>query len=317
MVARRHHYVPQCYLESFATQTSKKKKSELWVFDSLNRTSFRTAPDNVALQKDFNTIDLEGHEPDAFESAMSTVESDIGPALTRIIASRSLSDENDKALLLNLIGLVHIRNPRLREQTRSFRERVTKALLGVALSTREMWDSQMKRAKEAGFIPKDADTDYDKHKNTNLDDYRVDVTNEAHIATEMHVFDNVLPRLFQRKWALLKAPERSTGFITGDHPACLIRSEPDNRSIGLGVKGTELLFPISPELAVVGAFELESDGECDFSEEEVAAFNGWVAHRSRRQVYARTNDFIYQIDQKQPPKKATKLLSDPNFEPTF
>jgi len=61
------------------------------------------------LERDFNTIDLEGHPPDAFEQAMASVESDIGSALTRINEAQSLADENHRTLLLNLLGLLHIR----------------------------------------------------------------------------------------------------------------------------------------------------------------------------------------------------------------
>ncbi len=147
------------------------------------------------------------------------------------------------------------------------------------------------------------------------DDYRVEVANEAHIHTEMHVFDNALPLLFARKWVLAKAPAGSAGFITSDHPVCVIWSEPSKRSPGLRLKGTEILFPISPELAIVGVFELDADGEADFTEDGVAVFNGWIATHSQRQVYARTNDFTYQIDQKRPSKKAAKLLSDLRFKP--
>jgi hypothetical protein len=320
MVARRHHFVPKCYLESFATKTSRKKKSELWVFDSVNRTAFRTAPDNVALQKDFNTIDLEGHAPDAFELAMASVESDIGPALTRIIAAQSLANEDDWAYLLNFIGLQHIRNPRLRETFRGFRERVAKAIMGLLLSRRQMWESHIKRAQDAGYVSKDADTDYDKLKSTyNPDHYRVEVANEEHIRTEMHVFDHALQLLFARKWVLVKAPKDSQGFITSDHPVCLMWSEPDPKRrgmpLGLKLRGTEILFPISPELAVVGAYELEN-GEHDFNEEQVASSNGTILLLSRRQVYARTNEFSYQIDQSKPPRQATRLLSEERFKPT-
>jgi hypothetical protein len=84
MVAKRHHFVPKCYLESFSVKNPRKKKSNLYAFDAVERKVFRPAPDNVALQTDFNTIDLDGHEPDAFERAMASVESDIGPALVRI-----------------------------------------------------------------------------------------------------------------------------------------------------------------------------------------------------------------------------------------
>src|SRR6476620_3391639 len=139
MVARRHHYVPRCYLDSFSVESGSKKQRELFVFDAVDRKRFRTAPANVALERDFNTVDSEGHAPDAFEKAMASVESDIGPALTRLAEAKSLANENDRTFLLNRIGLLHIRNPRFRELKRSFQESVAKRVLDVVLSSREIW----------------------------------------------------------------------------------------------------------------------------------------------------------------------------------
>jgi hypothetical protein len=69
-----------------------KQKPELLAFDAIEGKCFRTAPDNVALQNDFDTIDLEGHPPHALEQAMASVESKIGPALLRIIEAKSLAN---------------------------------------------------------------------------------------------------------------------------------------------------------------------------------------------------------------------------------
>jgi hypothetical protein len=320
MVAKRHHFVPKCYLEAFCVQGDKKKASDIYVFDAVTRKDFRTSPDNVALQTDFNTVDLEGHEPDAFELAMASVESDIGPALVRIMAARSLANKEDRILLLNLVGLLHIRNPRLRERFRQFRDRVAKRILDVAMSSRKMWESQIRKAKDAGYVAQDADTGYDKMKEGfNPDHYRIEVPNEENIRTEMGTFDHALPLLFDRKWVLLKAPMDSPGFVTCDHPVSLIWSEPDpkrrNFRIGLKHKGTEILFPISPHLAIVGAYELEN-GECDVTEEQVASCNGTTILNSHRQVYARTISFTYQIDQSKPARRASELLEDERFKQT-
>jgi hypothetical protein len=56
MVARRHHYVPKCYLNAFAVPHKHKQKPELLAFDAVEGKCFRVAPDNVALETDFNTI---------------------------------------------------------------------------------------------------------------------------------------------------------------------------------------------------------------------------------------------------------------------
>jgi hypothetical protein len=217
--------------------------------------------------------------------------------------------------LLNLIGLLHIRNPRFRELKRSFHEAVAKRVLDVALSSRAMWESQVKRAQAGGFMAKDADTDYEKIKQScKPEDFTVEVPNEAHIVSEMQTFDHALPFLFERKWVLVKAPEDSPGFVTCDHPVSLIWSErpPGRRPLGLRSPGTEILFPITPKLAAVGAFELEN-GEAAFTDEEVASANKTTILNAQRQVYGPRGDFRYQIDQKQPPRAASHLVTDERF----
>jgi Protein of unknown function (DUF4238) len=234
MVARRHHYVPQCYLNAFSLEKEGRKKTELVVFDKVDRKRFNTAPDNVALERDFNTIDLERHSPDAFEKAMASVESDIGPALSRIRQARSLAND-DRTWLLNLIGLLHIRNPGFRERKRAFHEAVAKRILDIALSSPEMWASQIEKVKRDGFLDKDVDTDYEKAKQSyEAGDFEIIMPVGAHIASEMDTFDHALPLLFERGWVLVKAPEQSPGFITADHPVCLTWSEPQSHGCPWG-----------------------------------------------------------------------------------
>jgi hypothetical protein len=54
MVARRHHYVPRCYLKAFSVE--RKNKRQVQVFDKKTRRTFASATDNVALEGNFNTI---------------------------------------------------------------------------------------------------------------------------------------------------------------------------------------------------------------------------------------------------------------------
>ena len=64
MVARRHHYVPRCYLKAFSVEN--KNKRQVQVFDKKARKTFQTATNNVALEGNFNTVEVEGLEPDVF-----------------------------------------------------------------------------------------------------------------------------------------------------------------------------------------------------------------------------------------------------------
>jgi hypothetical protein len=96
---------------------------------------------------------------------------------------------------------------------------------------------------------------------------------------------------------LFRAPKGSTGFITSDHPMCLMWSDPARRGgfygPGLGLAQTQLLFPVSSELALIGAFEAENDA-IDADERLVAQINGSVILHAGRQVYARDSSFLYQ-----------------------
>jgi len=111
--ARRHHYVPQFYLRGFSLP--RKKVPQVEVFDRNRWAPFQSPIANIAAERDFNRIDVEGLDPNAFEEAIARIESKFALALQRIIAARSLRDEDDRAMLLNLIALLFLRNPRRRE----------------------------------------------------------------------------------------------------------------------------------------------------------------------------------------------------------
>jgi hypothetical protein len=269
------------------------------------------------LERNFNTVEAEGLEPDVFEKAMAKFEGELAPALERIIAAQSLQqDADDYATLLNFVTLLALRNPRQREMVRDFHERVAKKIMNVALSTPERWAHQVKKATLAGFLKPDADTSYATMKKFVEDgEFRFAFSNERQISLEARTFDKLLPHIFRRGWALLKAPRDSGGFITSDHPVCLttVRGKPGIAyRPGYGLRNTEVLFPISPKLAVVGAFEID-DGEIEIDEDMVAGFNGTVAAFAERQVYARDYHFRYTFQEDEPSRKAAKLITDPKF----
>jgi Protein of unknown function (DUF4238) len=219
MIAHRHHVLSRCYLKHFAVHRKKKKDYMVHVFDRKNRKQFQTATENVAVIRDFNRVEIEGHPPDVFEKAMAGFEDELAPALQRIIDSRSLKNADDRAFLLNFIALLALRNPRLREDVRGFHERIAKIIMDLVLATPERWAQQVKGAIADGFIKPDADVDYAKMKQfVEEGQFRVEVATHSHVQLEMGLFDKVLPLFFQRRWWLMKAPQDSGGFITSDHP---------------------------------------------------------------------------------------------------
>jgi hypothetical protein len=244
---------------------------------------------------------------------MAAFESELAPRLENIIATQALSNEEDRVYLMNLIANVAIRNPGHREVYRDFHERLSKGIMSLATSTREVWESQVRQATAAGYLGPDSDTDYERMKDfVQRGEYDIEVPNEMHLTAEMEGLDAILPCLFHRKWVLVKAPTGSAGFVTSDRPACLIWSEKRRGPIGFGLKGTEVIFPISNRLVVMGAFEID-DGEMTATDEQVAKLNGLFILHSDRQVYSRDYNFIYSPRQGSPARKASKLITDEIF----
>ena len=309
MIARRHHYVPRCYLKGFSV--ARKKSRQVVVFDCKSGKSFATATENIAVEKDFNRVEIEGDPPDVFEKAMSEFESEVASALERTIAAKSIRQVDDQAYLFNLIGLLALRNPGQRERWRDFREQMAKRIMDLASATPARWASQVAQAKTAGVISKDADASYAEVRKMVVDDeYAIEVSREEHISKEMQSLDTILPYIFERKWALLKCQDNSGGFVTSDHPVCLMWSDARRRRpVGFGLRGTEIVFPICSRLAIVGAFEIQ-EHEMDASEELVAAINGTLIQYADRHVYARDYNFHYALVFGESPRKGSKLIDD-------
>ena len=314
MTARQHHYVPQCYLRGFVHDRDKPK---LFVIDLKERRTFITNPKNIAVERDFHTVDIEGLPLDAFENDMAKFETDLDNALKHIVAARSIKNEDDRAYLFNLIGLMATKNPSLRENFRVAHQHAALVIMDMVTATPERYSAHLARAKKDGFLPANTPDDYEEMRKfvegVERGEYRIETLPSMHVPMEMQTFEKILPRIFNRKWMLLKAPPNATGFITSDHPMCLRWDNPPERGRlpppGLAHAKTQLLFPVSNELAIIGGYEIE-DMEADADERLVAQINGCITLHANRQIYARDSDFTYMLKHSTRIMRGTDLLDD-------
>jgi len=309
--ARIHHWVPQCYLKGFAKSDSKN--AQLFVVDGFRGTAFVASPRNVASARDFNRIDADGVAPDHVESGYAKFESLVAPALRRVReAERFVSDE-DKNLILNLIALLAVRTPRMRENIRDFHERVAKMMMSQVLASKERYAATFKDAADAGYLDGSEEFSFEKMKDfVDRGEYSIELGTTRHVDHELKLSDTVLQLLGKRTWSFFKADPRTSGFITSDHPVALQWS--DNRprgtfsSPGFGLHGTEVLFPISSDLLIAGEFGGSSE-RFEVSEKHVAAINYSLIWHADRQVYARDNKFSY-MGQGGELKRGSDLIND-------
>jgi hypothetical protein len=313
----KQHYVPQCYLRWFATP--RKGGHHVAVFDRKKRknASYRCNVKDVACQNYFNRILLDGMDPDELEKAMSRFEAGLASALERINESRTLENEDDRAYLITLIGLTALRNPSMREQIRGLAKQAANLSMLARLQTKERYDASIEEAKNLGALRPDYNVTYEEMKAAfESGCFKIEMDNTAMVSNELELLDHVLPLLFRRGWHLLRAPAHSGGFITSDRPFYLTWSNPVMRggppAPGLALAGTDIYFPISPSLAVVGAFNVGHTIE-DIDEDRVAMCNSAMADGADRQVYARNQKFFYARTSREARRAGNQLITDNRF----
>ncbi len=291
-VARKHHYVPQCYLKHFTHDRSKK--SQLYVVDAPRRRAFWTTPSNIAAERDFNRID--GEDPNAIEAMYADFEAKLAPVLVRADTRRGQVDEADLAILLEMVALFAVRSPRRREHLRQFYEHSTRMIMDQALATRERWESQVRRAVADGFMAPPKVSYEDMKAFVDSGEYRIDVTTTRHVATELELLPVVYNLLHERRWAVLRASAESGGFVTSDNPTTLCWDDATLEGgfypPGFGATGTSVVSPLSKTLAIRGSFD-GRDGVLEVPPDLVAAINTRTIALADRQIYAQNDRFEF------------------------
>jgi Protein of unknown function (DUF4238) len=191
------------------------------VFDGKDRKSYTTAIDNVGLERDFNRVEIEGLEADAFEKVMASFEGQVAPALDRIIAAGAIQSDEDRFALVNLICALSLRNPRLRETIRDFHERVAKQMLGLMLQTPERWAAQLEKIRQNGSVKDPASVSHeDMKKFARGDKWKVTVPHRpAHPARASNLRET-LAILFKAQLARSARTEKLGRICNLGPPGC-------------------------------------------------------------------------------------------------
>jgi hypothetical protein len=131
---RNHHYVPQGYLRAFASGVGGK--AQFWVADNVKRKAFVASVRNVAAKRDFNRIETDGGDPNALESGLAKFEAEAVSALRRTIEAVAFVSDDDRLAILNLVGLMAIRNPRFRRRMGDFVVHTSRIIAEMMVSSK-------------------------------------------------------------------------------------------------------------------------------------------------------------------------------------
>jgi hypothetical protein len=306
--AKIQHYVPQYYLRSFIDA-----KEQLYVVDRQRGKFFRVPTKKVGGELYFNLINAKGLDPFAVEKALAELEGIVAPALERVKAAKSLADEKDRSAIMNLIASVTLRNPKQRESISEIVNRGGQLMAAAGVATKARFDEYVSAMKAEG---KQVGETYEEMKELvakTPGTFRP--TREYLIFTEARVHDHLVRRYEGRRWQFVVASDGSGGFVTSDHPVCVRWSDDQdhgNLSPGLAVPGTEVIFPLSPQLALRGRFEGE-ENVLETDRSTVAGINSLLISNAHNQVYAQDALFYYKRDPSQEVGSGATLDQDKIF----
>lgn len=287
-VARKHHYLPQSYLAAFTTDGTKD--SQFYVLDVKSGRSFRTSPVNVAAQRDFNRVDIEGHSLDAIENALAPFEGNAVNAIRRVLDDHRFPKDEDWNLILNLLALIAVRNPQMRNSFKQSRQQALQIIADMLASDKGLWESHVRKARESGeHIP---DVPFEEFKSfIEKRNYSYVFHTEGNLRIEFNAMDEVLPLLGQRTWTVLVAPLDGPEFICSDHPVTLEWKGGRKSPIGYGLRETEVFFPLGRRVGFYGVYESPLRPVVMCNPLNVSIMNSRIMNNAERHVYSALENF--------------------------
>lgn len=309
--ARRHHYLPQIYLAAF-TGTGLKD-DQFFVLDVHSGRPFRTSPKNVAAERDFNRVDIEGRSPDAIEQALAPFEGQAAMAIRKVIESEEFPNDEDCNWILNLIGLIAVHNPQLRKSFNQFQEQVIHRIGDLLVSDKKIWDHHVKKVREAGDNINEDVSFEDMKRFIEERKYRLEFSPEGNLRVEFRAFDKLLPILGQRTWSVLVAPNDGPEFICSDHPVTLVWKSGKYGPVGYGLKETEVFFPLGRRVGFYGVFETPLRPVVMLKPSHVATMNRRVVLNAERHIFSAIESFFMWHEGQ---IREVKCGSNPSVQPT-
>ncbi len=242
---KHQHWVPQFYLNYFATESSRNtSKPQVWMFSKLDSDGDEklSSVRNVCGQRYlYSPKQVDGQRSWALEEDLGRIETLLGQ-VWRAIAEDfvDLSDPALRKAISLFLATTHFRHPdnlgmvkRTHQQLVAFWERCPKDIEGVPLV-----DSIEVRGE---VLPFDA---------TGWHDYKRESPDGHHRFFAKFVrahAGHMAELLIHKRWSIVSSS--TDAFVTSDKPVVL--SHIERNVFGYGTEGTILQFPLSPRRMLI------------------------------------------------------------------
>ena len=281
---KKHHFLPQFYLEQFKVVPQSGKYSKIWQVEKTTSPNPKKASiKDVGCKTDYHTMDLPDQEKDrkSIEKVFSKLEAKQADLIKEICETNQISEEA-KPSFADFITTMRYRVP-------VFKEYIEKSLEDTVQNTFKILMHQKKlppppKELEKLFQEQGYDCIRPKIFNWKILQFMLDMA-----------FTSDDPAFFREmKWELILAPSKYN-FITGDTPVSIYH--PNYKAIrpygvGLAFKDIEVTFPISKKHLVKLTWN-GKDGYLQAQKNQVAEYNRRTIIMAKKYVFtSKTNPYL-------------------------
>lgn len=277
-IPRKHHYLPQFYLEGFKILPQKGKKPHIWQIEKGgNQKHYNPAIKDTGCIKDFHTLDHNNQEPDrkTIETLLSKIEGEQSE-LTRYINDNKNIDSSKICDLAEFISLMRYRVP-------AFAEHVETSHRAIVLDTFKIMYQAGRFGSPPDELRKAFETDgIDNTLNISISNWKI-----VREMLQVGMSSEIINLLLQFNYQIYYTQNPDT-FVTCDNPVALYHPNYDDikpYGVGLGIKGAEVTFPLNSNILIAAGFHLEP-GTYLADHDRVVEFNRRTIIMSENYVFS-------------------------------
>lgn len=253
MGPKRHHYVPQFYLNYFAKRPPKGKKPAFWVYDKEGGLPRMQSPLNTAVVCHFYTLNTpEGERDPIVEKMFAQLESVTKPILERWQTPQARPERDEIPIVADFVAKMHCRVPRAAAFVEEMAITLAVSELHKLAESPERFKAVWTKFCNERGAPESVTFEEMQEALVDVEKkVKISLNSQVAMAFSMLSADTIFRELLAMNWCLCRAP-RDASFITSDSPVNVFVPRGDKAMFGAGfrLKAVEIALPISPDVCL-------------------------------------------------------------------
>ena len=284
---KRHHYVPQFYLNYFADE-----QSMIWVYDRKTKEYRHQTVKDTAVQNNYYRVRLKGGEQSSeLESFFSQLEGLASVAINKLERGASLTEE-EKGNIALFVSFQMTRVPYFEKRINEGDEKLMKRMTEMKFHSVEASQAWLKKLKENGKDGGHKVTAEEMYEFVQKGEYNIKFPREASIRTMLKLAYNIAGKFIQMDWLILRV-SKDGAFITSDNPYTLFPHPEYNPNsfwdgaVGILTPGAKKALPLSPNTSLFMCDHGGRFAETIAPRNNVRKINIFYAQTSDRFIFAK------------------------------